>query len=367
MGSSASAHTYVETEVPNFKPGDRVSGVIKIYVEEPVSATYLHLVLIGKEKTRWTEERRRRSILSNRNEYYTATLKGEKKFLELSFPIWNFGDHLDKGQYTIPFGVQLPNWLPPSFRYEEGYLKGEVLYKFKAVIHNTDKVKSHKNVIWAKSLLHPSHPIKQVSGRETFFIRNCCCFSAGVTEASAHIHKNVATLEDNMSASILVNNTNGRQTVTGISCRLVRSLRLKNDDSSKTFEHTLLQSDEVVQIKPGESILPDKYHTLGVWFKEAKELWLTPTNKSILVNCEYSIDIVLTFDNFCGCGDYRVRLPVEVFNGDLIPNVYLTPQPELPTQWNPVALASAPIESHAEVHAPEDYFREREGYTPREY
>jgi hypothetical protein len=158
MGSSASAHTYVETEVPNFKPGDRVSGVIKIYVEEPVSATYLHLVLIGKEKTRWTEERRRRSILSNRNEYYTATLKGEKKFLELSFPIWNFGDHLDKGQYTIPFSLKLPDWLFPSFLFKNRNLKGEILYKLKSVFHDTERIKSHKNVILVKSLLNPNHP-----------------------------------------------------------------------------------------------------------------------------------------------------------------------------------------------------------------
>lgn len=366
MGSSASAHTYVETEVPNFKAGDHVAGVIKIYVEEAVSATDLNLKFIGKEKTRW-EERRSRQVFDGskfKTEYYNETYKGEKKFLELSFPIWNFGGYLDKGQYTIPFGVQLPNWLPPSFHHEKGSVKGKVAYKLKAVVHDTDKVKPHKNVLWVKSLLHPAHPIHQVSGQETFHVRNCCCFRAGVTEVSAHLNRNVATLEDNLTASILVNNSKGRQSITRISCTLVRTLLVKNHGGSHIFVDNLLQSHEAVQIRPGESILPEKFHTLGVWLKEAEHLWKTPTTKSILIDCEYSVDIVFTFDNFCGCGNYRVRLPIEIFNGDVIPNVWLTPMPQMPIQWNPVALASAPIESEVETSAPEDYFRERQGSTP---
>jgi hypothetical protein len=158
MGSSASGHTYVETEVPNFKPGDRVSGVIKIYVDEPVSTTYLHLVLIGKEEARWSERRRRQSSYSRKSEYYTLEFEEEKKFLQLDLPIWNFGDHLDKGQYTIPFSLKLPDWLFPSFLFKNRNLKGEILYKLKSVFHDTERIKSHKNVIWVKSLLNPNHP-----------------------------------------------------------------------------------------------------------------------------------------------------------------------------------------------------------------
>ena len=110
----------------------------------------------GKEKTWFKKEHSRevtrtRSVYDHENkcwvdetytdiEYYYLVHEGEHKIISMSFPLMKFPNgQLAQGQYSFPFSVQLPDWLPASFELatdvEEARMS--VRFKLKAKFENT--------------------------------------------------------------------------------------------------------------------------------------------------------------------------------------------------------------------------------------
>ncbi len=70
----------------------------------------IQLEIIGKEKTKW--------IMPDKKEgnSFTKICGGHNKFFHISHSIHKFENKLAlQGQYSFPFTMTLPEWLPQSF------------------------------------------------------------------------------------------------------------------------------------------------------------------------------------------------------------------------------------------------------------
>lgn len=79
--------------------------------------------------------------------------------------------------------------------------------------------------------------------------------------------------------------------------------------------------------------------TLG----ESESLWQYPTISSHLVKCEYRLEVIFRFNNFCDTKEYSLVLPLDVYNRTLVLNTKFTPPQHINVDWNPMILSTEPI------------------------
>lgn len=335
MGSSHPAHTYVETEISSFCPGAILPGVIKILVDKATHAEQIsiHLTCIGE--SHWD------SGSGKHRRHYSA----KRTLIKLQFPIWNFGGSLPEGQFALPFSIQLPNDLIPSFKYHNYSTKGSIEYYLEAIVGDNRDIMAHKSVIWINRYPNPSHIISPVSSEATLKVSNCCCFKTGTASLKSTLNLNVATIMEDLITTSHIENTNNKYNITKATCSLIRKIRLKGRHlfipSSKVFSQEVLQKSQFLAIKPGQSDSPDI--SLGLSLNECQDLWMQPPLASEVVDCEYVVRVKLEFDNFCGCGGYYVSLPVEICNGTMVLNNKLSEPPKINVEWNPMMISEVRV------------------------
>lgn len=334
--SNASAYTYIDTEVCSFCPGATVQGVVKILVEKPTHANQMSILLTCVSESKWIEQSEK-----NYPTYYDKRTLSQHKF-----PIWNFGGNLSSGQYALNFNILLPTDLIPSFEYVFNDTIGRIQYFFEAVVLGNNEVQAQKTTVWVSKLSKPGDLIMPVSSEASIKVNSCCCFKSGKSELKSTINHNVAMINEDLVVTSKVVNTRNRYTVTKITCSLIQSIRLKVKYSygshSTYFSSVILRNYENIGIKPGQSEVSDIVMRLGL--KDRQGLWMVPTIKSELVDCQYTVKVTLEFNNFCGCGTYAVMLPLKICNGMMALSTRLSAPPQINIDWNPMMLSPVPIQ-----------------------
>ena len=134
MGASESKHKkwkggnlYIELAdgQQNVVAGQVISGVVHVYLEQtsfPVKELTIGLYGAEKVKFRLSEhpdfEYQRESSYEN-----GSKCKGEAESIKMVFPIWTPPhSEIPEQQLSIPFTMQLPDWLPPSAMFASGCL-----------------------------------------------------------------------------------------------------------------------------------------------------------------------------------------------------------------------------------------------------
>lgn len=357
MGSNHSVHSYIQTETPSFNPGGSITGVVNLSVQASTSAKVLNIRLVGKERTRWIREKStgRKTI-----EFYT----GNHRVIDTSYPIWSFEGTLPQGQYTIPFDIVTPNWLPPSFLYKGFVKKARIYYCIKAVVDDRTKTRTHKNNVWASSYPASNSVPRPISEENTFDVRNFCCFKAGFTHLTATLNRNFALLGEDLSVLAQVDNTQGLKVANRLTCNLVRRIEMRGNtlimgsSSNKIIEDRLFNVSQHFNIAPGSKSSSEKPIVFSIDLRDVDYIFQYPSMNGVLVKCEYRLDVILNFKNLCGCGSYKVSLPIDIHNGVVISERHIIPPPNLNSEWNPVCLVDTPVKWTLVVPTPHEYCKE---------
>ena len=242
-----------------------------------------------------------------------------------------------------------------SFKFETRGGFGRIQHFLEAVVVDNNEVQAQKSIVWVNKFPKPGNVIMPVSSEASIKVNSCCCLKSGRTELKSTINHNVAMVTEDLSITSKIVNTQDSYTVTKITCDLIRSMRLKVKNSycshSLFFSHVILTNSQYLAIKPGQSVVSEIVTRLGL--KDSKDLWMLPNVESELVDCEYTIKVMLEFDNFCGCGTYAIMLPLEICNGMMVLDYRLSAPPQINIAWNPVMLSPVPIQAQGSGNIPD--------------
>jgi hypothetical protein len=353
MGNNQPINSYIEVKSPFFQPGGMIHGIVNIHVKEGTTAAMLCVKLTGKELTRWTEQK------SAGKSSYTEFLRGNHKVIDVSFPIWDFGGSVSEGQFTVPFVIQTPQWLPPSFRYKALFRKAKLYYRLRAYVDDKKKTRAHKNKIWS-SVFPPPVEARNVFEEMLFDVRNFCCFKQGYTKMNGYLNRHFAQPTHQLTVTGLIDNTDGRKRVKKVTAYLHRSIRMHVNKGfykgrNKTFTDEYLRDHIDVHVEPGQVMSKEEPISLTMDLSKVEFLWQFPTLKSVIIECEHTIVLKLDFNNFWGCRYYKINLPIDIYNGEVGSVAYSLPPPEVNFEWKPVSLSEAPIQSTMDIPIPEEY------------
>ena len=129
----AKGNIFIELDHPCFNAGEYVTGKIHLYVKESFSARRLCVLIKGEEKTK---------VKRDDGETIDRYKSVEKIFHQENDVFYFADDHCPAGQFTFPFTIQIPHWLPSSFFLKHHShpekVKSMIKYKVKAHVESLD-------------------------------------------------------------------------------------------------------------------------------------------------------------------------------------------------------------------------------------
>ena len=93
----------------SFVAGQVIQGIVHVNLMTSFDGTGVTIGLFGNENVYFRKRHKR-----GKSHYYRDHF-GDHEIIDLIFPIQNFIDGaLPPGQYSFPFALQIPDWLPAS-------------------------------------------------------------------------------------------------------------------------------------------------------------------------------------------------------------------------------------------------------------
>jgi len=148
------------------------------------------------------------------------------------------GGVVPAGQFSFPFQVQVPNWLPPSFLWkyrdmDEKY-KASIKYKIKAYIQDRtgrDKPIYGKRVLLINPPMPPPGQSAELHAEKN--VTSCCCIDQGPVSVNCMFEKNVYFPNESVRAIVNVDSSKCTGTCEHISLKLMREVRIRAGGTQK--------------------------------------------------------------------------------------------------------------------------------------
>jgi hypothetical protein len=348
MGKNYSVYSYVQVENPTIFPGCEVTGVVNILAEGAIDAMGLYLHFTGKEYTRWEEsytETVSNSDGSSRSETRTVVYTGSQTILTNFFLLHHFDGTLQKGQFSIPFRLKIPEVILPSFKYQGG-VTAKRYYTIKAKLQGSKKLKATKSFVWISSLLKNFDFAIPSFGEAVMKVRNCCCCGDDRSIVNLSVVKNAYFFTERVDGTLRVDQTNCKKRLMRMQFSLYRKLRLRDNTGRSNIDYNRIVQEERYAVA-GNIGGPIYTYDFSIELSRVQDLWQTPSTESGLIECIYEANVRLYYDTFCSGSVYQVSAPISISNSYEAVRTYFIPQPPpIPTVWNPISLASAPPEEH---------------------
>lgn len=347
MGSSqakSSVHTFIQPDFPSCYPGGTITGQLYISSGFSIQASKLSIRLTCTETTRWTSG----------SDSSTQSHGHSKITLQLLYPVWHFDGFISEGQYSIPFNLQLPQDLIPSFSISDPTYLGEITYTLDAVFIDNSKIEALKSIIWVHSNINPSKLNLPLIEQKSFNIRTCC-LKSGISYVNAELFPPTAGIDEKLNLSVRVINNQGDIRVRRISCILYRRIRLIGEGesfkNSKVFSEEIYRAHSNIDMKSNSGISPKRFSVYPLVVRaEGVDMWKNPSLRGRLVECEYYVEVRIEFYTACGVKEYCLKLPAELCNGRIRVSTSFTTPPKV-SNWCPVQLSATPviIDSYDEI------------------
>ena len=352
MGNQGSSDKYnknggigMQLENYHLMTGEEVQGTIYISLQQAIAPSTLYLIFLGKEETRWVESHKETYRIAG--EKFTRSVtdeyKGHKKICNFKYPIHEFQNPIMPGDFSMPFTFKLPQNIPGSFEYSNGSTSAKIEYKFHA------KLLSRENQNFkGKVLIHLKQPdYNRHSSVEASVVANLstwCCLNKGTCKIHVDHASDGYTPSQTATLTVQVDNSLSKLNVTEILCRLIMTIRIKNNDERVHFlSSTVLQESIKREIPPGDPILSKTDVDLSLNLAKVKEeLDKRYTTNGQLIECTYHIEAGVDVDGtlMC-CGNTpTVSIPILIYSDN---SLQYAP-PIAPLNWNPTELKSAYIE-----------------------
>lgn len=140
-------YLFVKTDRPFYYGGNTVYGKIYIRAEQAIDAKWMEIKIEGKEKMSFKyheyegEGEHRRRV--------TRKHKEHRKIFDFRGNAFTFEQHLNPGDFTVPFEFTLPQRTPASILFinksRESHPKAKIRYSVQAILHtHSGKILKYK-------------------------------------------------------------------------------------------------------------------------------------------------------------------------------------------------------------------------------
>ena len=110
----------------SFVTGQVIQGIVHVNLQRPsFESQNITIGLHGSEYVYYTRSHTRQSNSHSLHSSHTANHNGSCVIIDSVFPLYTLVDGpLPAGQYSFPFSLQVPEWLPASVMFDTGHSDG---------------------------------------------------------------------------------------------------------------------------------------------------------------------------------------------------------------------------------------------------
>lgn len=343
MGQANSMYVY--TEKYNYFCGDVVRGNINLNCVAPFNCHGIHMTILGEEQTHWIEHRTRTRTNSQgqqETESYTVPFDGFNTFFKVKVMVFNFGGHVQPGQYSFPFMFQIPMGLPGVFEGSSNqHTRGSISY----CIHGECEVGGmfnpnirHSQNFVINELLQQN--VSPISYHQMANVNLCCCINRGQAHLSVHVSKNCFAPGE-LAQVVCEARNESTESFSYIRVKLVRTMTL-------WAQHHVHNSVDIVSENDYPGVGANTVHTgagaLQLPLQLAPNIY--PSVRGKIVQCSYHVDVTLVSSGCC-ISNLTVHVPVRIYAPQPPPPpAFAQPPPGWMPQMQPLVNISIPPLSH---------------------
>lgn len=269
----------------------------------------------------------------NSNTTITHSEHGHNEFLRQAIPLGPPGQ-LNPGQYQFGFHLQLPDTLPPSFKYSFGGDQGEIIYILRAYVEKSGfDIKGEFPLLILNKL--PTISPQPAGNYNESNISSCCCISKGRASIQISIDKDILLCGDTVGVTVQARNlTSAPFHSILLSLRrrfgLASNISLPGSINTQRYTETVCTAS-AQGLQPGECVEGASARCINL----AVPPNTPPSILGMMIQCVYTLEAELR--GGFGLSSLKVFVPVSVLNcprGDMIArqeNLLL----QAPEGWNP--------------------------------
>ena len=142
-------------------------------------------------------------------------------------------DYLEKGKYSFPFEVELPQNIPGSFVFLQNKTYAEIIYSIKVNLNNTNIKERIPIIIRQKKELF-NYPKNSEYTRK---IPGWCC-EVGESNIKLNMDEDYIVNGNDIQLNVNINNTKSKNSGSPLNIEIYQSLILKNNKKNKKIKIT---------------------------------------------------------------------------------------------------------------------------------
>ena len=282
-------------------PGSTIQGEVYVTVTEMTPGECVEVTFKGRLKTKWTIVEGVRDILTGINDSEAYNYTGKRSFFTLHSRIHCFDSGImPPGQYRFPFQVKCPFGFPGSFRYivsnsedEVEYAEGVVVYRLVGRI-SASRVRKTAVVLTVGE--RNSEEITRITGEVVVNVATWGCISKGKVGISIDIDKNRYSPGETAEVTVTVNTQSTKMSAIGVSVRLVRVVRLRDDTGQQQIVTAVLSENHI-----REAIASYESRIISLSIPSDEVTLQAGTVSSELLDCEYFLCAEGVLSGKCTC------------------------------------------------------------------
>lgn len=253
---------------------------------------------------------------------------GKNIFFEIRVEVFNFGGHVQPGQYSFPFSFVLPHGLPGVFNATgRDQSEARVEYRLRSEccvggIFNSDL--HHTQYLVVNERLNEG--INAMVHEKNVTVNCCCCFGRG--DASLRTKMDKSCYNPGETAQIVCDVANrSSEAFPIVRVRLERTLLLRDNHGHRHWVKNVVSENDYAGV-------PENTERLGpnaLYLPLNLSSGIYPTTRGRLVECTYAVDVQFAAKGCC-VSNLDVRTPVRIY-APLPPPAAFYQQP--PPGWSP--------------------------------
>ena len=292
----------------NYLAGENIDGYLELEVIGQIVILDIYIDVFIEEKWSYQNDEE-----ETKKKIRTSKVDSNSQFIKLNTGIFKF-----------PFRFIMSEEMEPSFEYyinesNQAYIR----YLVEAKIFTGPMVYYTNSYLLIKA--RPVIDINFLSKTDSVHIYKFGFSDQGITEINATLPQNNFLLKNNIPSSIIINNTKGKLNTDYFKISLLKKITLKSKYDREMYDINNEMTSQIIQAKVlngsqkefnvnlifNTNNIPNKNPTISYnLINDAN--YLMPSVSGELISCEYSIEIVVYFEQSV-LEKYRPKVTLPVY------------------------------------------------------